>query len=770
MSIELICHRLLSALANGGYQGVLLTLLVGLGLKLLPRTNAATRHAVWFVALLLVAALPAVHLAFLNSVGTSAVQPPILTPFDSDAVPASYRNPGVPTASSTLQTATTTSLATAPLTSDDGWDLFAAPALELAWRSPDVSSPAIPNLSHSEWSEPTAVDPTGETIPSGHESVRLDGNSGTVYESQGESRLADPIERLGLVIPEGGRLALARRTAILLVVVWLGVALVRLGRLVQQWLHLRSLKRSGTPAPDDWQAVFEKLGAEMGLTRKTRLIVGPAGSAPLVAGLRQPAVVLPAGMFDQASGPELGQVLRHELGHVLRRDDWANLIQQVIKAVLFFHPAVWWLSGRLTLEREIACDDHVLVATRSPRAYALLLTEFAGRRRCRGIAAAPAAWNHKTQLKERIAMILDSKRNASTRLARTSAGVLLTASALFTGWVLLAGPRLALASDDPTPTPTPETTIATDEQQVIVSTESQEPDALPVASATGTTVSIRTDAPVPPVLPAVATSVTIASAPRVKASPRIEVPAPAIAPLPALAPVPPTPAHPAFSHPPRGPLAFNSNDDDDAPKKTSSARSKSKDSDDSSLERRMDRLEKMVKELVAKWDTKRTETMNEFALRLKSDLNSEKFAGLTDEIKKATEQAGLSQGEISRIKEQAERDAKHAVREAQRATKEIQRAASEARASARQTADASQDPKREHEIEVQKKALESTRKSLEQQIQSIERQLEQLEEAQEELQERAEKLRDEKDSKDDSGREKPRAKEASSEPKKKATF
>ena len=62
MSLELFCNGLLSALVTGGYQGLLLTAVAALGLKLVPRTNAATRHAVWFAVLLVVAALPVAHL------------------------------------------------------------------------------------------------------------------------------------------------------------------------------------------------------------------------------------------------------------------------------------------------------------------------------------------------------------------------------------------------------------------------------------------------------------------------------------------------------------------------------------------------------------------------------------------------------------------------------------------------------------------------------------------------------------------------------------
>jgi hypothetical protein len=169
-------------------------------------------------------------------------------------------------------------------------------------------------------------------------------------------------------------------------------------------------------------------------------------STPIVAGTWRPAVLLPARLACEP-GADLERILRHELAHVKRGDDWTNLLQQGIRASLFFHPGVWWLSRRLTVDREIACDDFVLAASRSRRDYALLLTDFASRTRGRSWAAAPGAWSSKHQLKERISMILDSKRNASTHVSRRRAGALCSAAVLAAAVALYAAPRLALAGD-----------------------------------------------------------------------------------------------------------------------------------------------------------------------------------------------------------------------------------------------------------------------------------------------------------------------------------
>ncbi len=150
-------------------------------------------------------------------------------------------------------------------------------------------------------------------------------------------------------------------------------------------------------------------------------------------------------MDKDANADEVEHVLRHELAHVERRDDWGNLAQQTIQAALFFHPAVWWISAKLSLEREIACDDHVLEASGRPRAYALTLANVASRmNQCRHLLA-PGVSNNNSQLQQRITMILNTNRDRSPRLAKTRLGLFTAATAMLAVLAINAGPRLALA-------------------------------------------------------------------------------------------------------------------------------------------------------------------------------------------------------------------------------------------------------------------------------------------------------------------------------------
>jgi hypothetical protein len=149
----------------------------------------------------------------------------------------------------------------------------------------------------------------------------------------------------------------------------------------------------------------------------------------------KPAILIPHSLMCELSPGELNQVVLHELAHFRRWDDWTNLIQQALTALLFFHPAVWWIEKKLGLEREMACDDAVLAETASPRAYAECLARLAEKSFVtRGIALAQSVLGKVRQTSARVARILDVNRPApaayTSRLAVSLVAVLAMACAV----------------------------------------------------------------------------------------------------------------------------------------------------------------------------------------------------------------------------------------------------------------------------------------------------------------------------------------------------
>jgi hypothetical protein len=142
-------------------------------------------------------------------------------------------------------------------------------------------------------------------------------------------------------------------------------------------------------------------------------------------------VIVPTWTLEELPVEELKVILMHELAHLRRWDDWTNLAQKIVKALLFFHPGVWWIDGKLTLEREMACDDLVLAQTSNPKTYAKSLLSLAERVGLgKGIALAQAALGRAHQTTHRILQILDTRRPKATRVWKPALGVVTAVSAI----------------------------------------------------------------------------------------------------------------------------------------------------------------------------------------------------------------------------------------------------------------------------------------------------------------------------------------------------
>ncbi|HJV39482.1 MAG TPA: transglycosylase SLT domain-containing protein [Geothrix sp.] len=134
-----------------------------------------------------------------------------------------------------------------------------------------------------------------------------------------------------------------------------------------------SWKRRGVPASREWQGMIDDLALRLGILRKVRLLLVGQGSSPVALGLWKPVVLLPATLLTGLPPGYLEALLAHELAHVRRLDYLANLLQGIAETLLFFHPAVWWLSARIRAEREELSDDLAAEMLGDPRRLALAL-------------------------------------------------------------------------------------------------------------------------------------------------------------------------------------------------------------------------------------------------------------------------------------------------------------------------------------------------------------------------------------------------------------
>ena len=380
----------MTTLLNGILQGAILAAVMWVLLKLLPRLNSTTRFTVLWLTLLAVVALP-----------TGLVSPGV--PTTTGAQPHS-----LPIATTSTPVATTF----APVE-------IRYPELKVA-PNPE-SHPASNRESASQ---------------RGFESALRNAASWT--SSAVMEAVAHPLIRI-----RSGKVPAA------IEILWALLSLVMLARLAGGYRELRRLKSGATPAPDRWELRLRRLCALNGVRRQTRLLISRQVASPMSLGFLDPAILIPWALLDTLSDAEFDHIVMHELAHLRRRDDWTNLAQRLIEAVLPIQPAVYWLSHRMSLEREMACDDWVIAATGTAKPYAASLTRVAELSQFgpAGILAAGAAGN-QSQLLRRVHHMLDRTRNAAPKHV---VGPLVAAISVVVGLIYLGAraPQMVVFAQNP---------------------------------------------------------------------------------------------------------------------------------------------------------------------------------------------------------------------------------------------------------------------------------------------------------------------------------
>jgi beta-lactamase regulating signal transducer with metallopeptidase domain len=160
-----------------------------------------------------------------------------------------------------------------------------------------------------------------------------------------------------------------------LVPAWIcGVLLLSLYR-AGGWMYVHLLRKLGIPESDpSLLHRFEALCRQLDVPVRVAILRCPRIDSPAVIGWLRPAILLPLACVMNLSPQQLDAILAHELAHVRRGDYLVNLVQTAIETLLFFHPAVWWISRRIRIERENCCDDLAIRACGDRVTYASALT------------------------------------------------------------------------------------------------------------------------------------------------------------------------------------------------------------------------------------------------------------------------------------------------------------------------------------------------------------------------------------------------------------
>jgi beta-lactamase regulating signal transducer with metallopeptidase domain/HEAT repeat protein len=205
---------------------------------------------------------------------------------------------------------------------------------------------------------------------------------GPVHPRSADPAGAEPtVDGIGTHAAHGARSssrasARARVDALLpwLVAAWAIGVLLLSARLFGGWLRARRLRSRGvSPVPDACRAALARLAARLEVRRTVGLFESAFVEVPVAIGWLRPVVLLPASAFTGLTVDQLDAILAHELAHIRRHDFAVNLAQSVIETVLFYHPAVWWVSRQVRQEREHCCDDLAVAVCGDRQGYARAL-------------------------------------------------------------------------------------------------------------------------------------------------------------------------------------------------------------------------------------------------------------------------------------------------------------------------------------------------------------------------------------------------------------
>ena len=365
--INVVAHTTVEILLNSLWQGIILTALAWLVLRGMRRANAATRYGFLCATLLALIALPIFN-------GLSPLR------------------------------ANRQQQASNPFTLEKSRQ--ASEALPVSFQMARSTEKSVVAVATAQ-----------------HESVATENN--LAGESKTSRKVAGEEQGVGastatqprrwsqeIQLPDGSWL-------LPLFVAWLLIAAVRVGRVGRSFLRLWQLKRRSLPLAPEYELRLRRLAGDCRIKRKVRLGSLTDISVPMVVGLLRPVILFPQKLVEELTGDEFEMILLHELGHVRRWDDWTNMGQKLGEAVFFFHPAILWVGRQLNLEREIACDDHVISVTQESRTYAVCLARLAELTLMpRRASLAPGAIFSKKQIVSRVELLLKRKRNANPQLSK----------------------------------------------------------------------------------------------------------------------------------------------------------------------------------------------------------------------------------------------------------------------------------------------------------------------------------------------------------------
>jgi len=252
-----------------------------------------------------------------------------------------------------------------------------------------------------------------------------------------------------------------------------GVVLFQLQGLAG-WLSARRLRGTGVcAAPEGWESRLVVLAQHLRISRPVRLLESCLTEVPVVIGYLRPVILMPVGLLAGLPASQVESILLHELAHIRRHDYLVNLLQIFVESLVFYHPAVWWISSVIRAERENCCDDSVVAAQGDAFGYAAALVAL---EQNRGAAReiVPAATGGNLMKRVRRLLVPPEGPRATLTPIFSAALLTVTAAALLAPWLIAhaqAAPQTPQAAAAPASEPSPYRKWLTEDVAYIVTNE-----------------------------------------------------------------------------------------------------------------------------------------------------------------------------------------------------------------------------------------------------------------------------------------------------------
>ena len=190
----------------------------------------------------------------------------------------------------------------------------------------------------------------------------------------------------------------------------------------------RMKSRGARPVEQGWREKAAEIARRLSVSGPVKILESSLVAVPTAVGWLRPAILLPASAFTGLTPQQLEAILAHELAHIRRHDYLVNILQTAVETLLFYHPAVWWVSRQIRGEREQACDDMAVRVTGDALTYARALTKV---ERLRGAVPRLALAADGGSLRARVLRLVEGTPRAR-RPTSLTAGLFFLAAVLTT--------------------------------------------------------------------------------------------------------------------------------------------------------------------------------------------------------------------------------------------------------------------------------------------------------------------------------------------------